>query len=143
MRTSSALFPAIVFVALFGDPALGSQEATDMKLEDAGFIMRPANTPAKLKRIKLLPPRKFIRHKKAGRHYFLYADPDVCKCVFVGDQRAMQTYRNIIAPPPAPLPGMANAITPSAATPETELIRDMDSDIGASIPTGDILDFRF
>lgn len=114
-----------------------------MKLEDAGFVMRPANTPAKLKRIKLLPPRKFIRRKKAGRHYFLYADPDKCKCVFVGSPRAMQTYRNMVAPPPAPLPGMANAITPSTTTQEGGLVQDMDSDIGASISDGDILDFRF
>lgn len=143
MRTNRALFPAVVLIALTGDFAIGSQEAIDMKLEDAGFIMRPANTAAKLRRVKLLLPRQFIRHRKAGKHYYLYADPDYCKCVFVGSERAMQTYRNMVAPAPQPLPGVGGPVAPSGTTPEGALIRDMDSDIGASIAAGDILDFKF
>ena len=31
-----------------------------MRMVDAGFIMRPVDTPRKLERLKLLPPDKFV-----------------------------------------------------------------------------------
>ena len=74
----------------------GGQEGRDMKLEDVGFIMRPANTPAQIERLRLLPPRKFVARSRAGWRYYLYADPDYCKCIFLGDELAMRNYRDLI-----------------------------------------------
>lgn len=140
MRLGNSHILAFFVCGLFGDPAAASQEATDMKLENAGFVMRPANTAHKLKRVKLLPPRKFVRRSKAGRHYYLYADPDDCKCVFVGDQRAMVAYRNLVSPPPSNLPTVLGS---SGPTQEGAVIEAMNSDVGDAIPAGDILDFTF
>ena len=67
-----------------------------MDLEDSGFVMRPALTPQQLERVNLLPPHKFIARSKNGQRYFLYADPDLCKCVFVGNALAMANYQSLV-----------------------------------------------
>src|SRR4051812_2624704 len=48
----------IALVALAGGAPAGAQLAADMKLEDAGFIMRRADTPEKMAQLRKLPPRK-------------------------------------------------------------------------------------
>jgi hypothetical protein len=45
-----------------------------MRLEDMGFIMRPANTPEQMGRLRPLPARKFVARTKDGNRYYLYAD---------------------------------------------------------------------
>jgi len=127
----------LVFGLLAGDAA-ASQEGRDMKLEDVGFVMRPANTPAELQRLKLLPPRTFVARNKDGRRYYLYVDPDYCKCVFLGDELAMKNYRDLVSPPP-----QAPMVIGSDVSPATAIIRDIDASIDGSIPDGDILDFPF
>lgn len=77
-------------------PAL-AQLPTDMKLEDAGFKMREANTPQRMARLQAIPPRVFVPHRKNGQLYYVYADPTYCKCAFVGDPAAMQAYRDMVA----------------------------------------------
>ena len=89
-------------VGLFGGNVEAGQEGTDMKLEDMGFIMRPANTPEQMERLRLLPARKFVARAKGGSRYYLYADPDYCQCVFVGNELAMKNYRALNAPSSAP-----------------------------------------
>ncbi len=63
MYFRSAHLFAVVAFGLFGDAAT-AQEASDMKLEDVGFVMRPANTPQQLERLRLLPPRTFVARSK-------------------------------------------------------------------------------
>ncbi len=94
---------AIVFglaIALLGASPLAAQSqlGRDMKLEDAGFKMREANTPQKMARLNSIPPYKFVPHRKNGARYYVYADPQ-CRCAFVGDDNAMKTYRDMVAPP--------------------------------------------
>jgi len=110
-----------------------------MKLEDAGFIMRTADTMEKLTHARKVPPRKFIARTKAGKRYFIYADPDLCKCVFVGDEDAMKTYRDMVARSPQ----LQLIIAPSGLTPEGQMIQDMDSDMSDQIGDGNILDYKF
>lgn len=141
MRTSDAGILVLVACGLAAEPAL-AQQRTDMRLADAGFVMRPANTPEKLARLKHLPPHKLVaRTKPDGVRYFLYADPDYCKCVMVGDQRAMRTYADMVSPPPG-LPGVPNSSGPSAgATATHALIEEMNSDLSSAIQDRDFLDF--
>jgi hypothetical protein len=77
--------------------AQSSNLGKDMKLEDAGFKMREANTPQKMARLNSIPPHKFVPHRKNGVRYYVYADP-TCRCAFVGDENAMKTYRDMVAP---------------------------------------------
>jgi len=133
------LWLAAYFIfGLFGGSAPATaQLAQDMKLEDAGFVMRPADTAQKLERLRLLPPRKFAARTKAGHRYYLYPDPDYCKCVFIGDQRALDSFRAMRAGLPQPYDVGAGGVSP-----EREMIYDMDAD-GVGVPEGDILDSGF
>lgn len=96
MSKGHARVLAVLVFGLFGGAAGAGQEGEDMKLEDMGFIMRPANTPAQVTRLKLLPPRKFVARTANGRRYYIYADPDYCKCAFVGNETAMKNYQNAV-----------------------------------------------
>lgn len=140
---------AVIASALFAAPATG-QEGTDMKLEDAGFIMREANTPDKMARLRSIPPRKFVARTKNGVRYYVYADPDYCKCAFVGGQGALDAYRDMRArttgsglpdynpnAQPGPRLGGDNV--------ENDMIDDMNADGGAPYAGDgiDILDAHF
>jgi hypothetical protein len=127
---------ALLVFGLLGATA-AAQEARDMKLEDVGFIMRPANTPAQIERLKRLPARKFVARTKAGRRYYLYADPDYCKCVFLGGELAMRNYRDLISPPPQP----PTALGPDGGLVAGSLIQEIDPGIDGAIADGDILDY--
>jgi hypothetical protein len=101
--------------------------------------MRPANTPAQIERLRLLPPRAFVSRSKDGRRYFVYADPDLCKCAFVGDELAMKNYRDIVSPPPqAPM-----AVGSGDSLSSRWVILEMDPAVSLSIAQGDILDAPF
>ncbi|MFN3657387.1 MAG: hypothetical protein ACK4UO_09065 [Pseudolabrys sp.] len=140
-RLSKSRFLAILALGLFGDPAGASQEATDMKLENAGFKMRLADTAEKIRHARLPPPRKFVARVKDGKRYYIYSDPDYCKCVFVGDETAMNTYRDMIAAPPKDL--APTVIAPSGITPERLMVEDMNADVSNLIDDGNILDWKF
>lgn len=135
MRTNDPRLLALVAAGLFGDP-VQAQEAIDMKLVDAGFVMRSVDTPQKMERARLLPQRTIVAHTKNGVRYYLYADPEYCKCVLVGDQRALQAYRDMALPPP-PLPGDT---APRGVSPIDLVTPGMDGLLGEMGP-GDILDY--
>jgi hypothetical protein len=138
MLVGHARIFALLILGLSGGAGAG-QEGSDMKLEDVGFVMRPANTPAQIERLRQLPPRTFVARSKSGRRYFLYADPDYCKCVFVGDELAMKNYQDLVSPPPqAPI-----AIGPGKPSVASEMIQEMDPVLGGTIFDGDILDSSF
>jgi hypothetical protein len=109
----------IVAFLIFGlsGGADANQEGKDMKLEDMGFVMRAADTPAQIDRLRQLPPRTFVARTKGGRRYYLYADPDYCKCVFVGDELAMKEL---------PGPGVAAAASADVDRPRQAVRRQRD-----------------
>lgn len=136
MRANNARLLALLIFGFFCDPGVAGQEATDMKLRDAGFIARVADTPALIARLRTLPPRKFVRRAKAGRHYYIYVDPDLCKCAFLGDEDAMKTYRDM-ATARLQQPGV---VPPSGVSPERQ-IEDIDNAADGLITDDDILDY--
>ncbi len=138
MSLHIARIAAVLGVTLIAGAAAAGQEGTDMKLEDMGFVMRPALTPGQVERLRLLPARQFIARTKNGRRYFLYADPDYCKCVFLGDELAMKNYRDLIAPGP-----LAPTTIGSDVSQATAIVQDMAPDVDRSIFDGDILDFSY
>jgi len=136
MAASKTRLVVLLLFGLFG-AAADAQEAKDMLLENSGFVIRPALTPRQLDRLRLLPPGQFIARTKNGLRYFLYADPDLCKCVFVGNALAMANYQSLMSSPSmsSPLPSGQSAVPPGAT-----LYQDMDPRLSNSIPDGDILD---
>jgi hypothetical protein len=60
----------------------------DDKLSAAGFIVKPANTPDRQAMLKKLPANKFVRRENGDTVHYVYADPVVCGCLYVGTQEA-------------------------------------------------------
>lgn len=128
---------ALCAFGLLGD-AVASQLGTDMKLEDAGFVMRRADTADKLNQLKRLPPLRFIARNKGGQRYYVYADPANCQCVFVGNAIAMQAFRDMRSKVPQP-----DNVPPSGIRPDVIMENDMDDDVATTITEGSILDSPF
>jgi hypothetical protein len=89
-RLTSALPAFGLCVALLAC-AQAVQNKEDM-LAAAGFTLVPANTPQRQASLTSLPPHKFIHQVHGGRVLFIYADPTICDCLYVGDQVAYDRY---------------------------------------------------
>ena len=60
-------------------------ETTEQLLAAAGFDQKLADSPEKLANLALLTPaRKLIPQERNGQLYYVYADPALCKCMYVG-----------------------------------------------------------
>jgi hypothetical protein len=133
--------PALGFLGagFLGATPATAQLATDMRLEDAGFVMRRADTPEKIARLRLIPPRQFVSRTGKNGRYYLWADPDTCKCVFVGGAGALQSFKDMRRGVPQP-----DNVGPSSRgiDPENMIIHDMDEDAGINVPDGDVLDYH-
>lgn len=113
-----------------GEASAQTQRTIDRDLVQAGFVMRPADTPGKMKALQALKPRGFTTRVRQGVRYYIYADPFDCKCAFVGYQQAFDSYRDMLKPP-TPLPGMQQLPSPPAGLNEERLMVDeMNEDAG-------------
>jgi hypothetical protein len=74
----------------------GMVQGKEDMLAAAGFVVQPADTPARLATLKSLPPHKFVRQTKGTTIVYVYGDPTVCKCVYFGNQQAYGTYRAMV-----------------------------------------------
>jgi hypothetical protein len=61
-------------------------------LSAAGFIVRPANTPERQAMLNSLPPHHFVQRTHGDTIHYVYADPLVCDCLYVGSQQAHHQY---------------------------------------------------
>jgi hypothetical protein len=62
-------------------------------LAAAGFIVKPANTPERQQMLNRLPPHKFVQRVNGDVIHYVYADPLVCGCLYVGTQQAYNAYK--------------------------------------------------
>jgi len=67
--------------------------AHEDNLTAAGFIIRPANTPERKAMLARLPPHHFVKQEKGDSIHYVYADPLVCGCLYVGSQQAYSQYK--------------------------------------------------
>ncbi len=75
--------------------ATPQQRAVDREnlLSAAGFTALPANTPGRVASLRSLPPNKVVQQTRGDAVSYVYADPLVCACLYVGDQAAFGRYR--------------------------------------------------
>lgn len=144
MRFFAAGLLAVASIALCGTAQAQQQRALDRDLIAAGFVMRPADTPGKMDQLRKLTPYKFVTRVKDGARYYIYPDPNDCRCAFVGYQQALDNYRATMKPP-APPPGIqefkADAVRPGFNL-ETFNIDAMNEDAGL-MDGDDIFHLRF
>lgn len=76
-----------------------AREAVSQKedhLAAAGFIVRPANTPERQQMLNRLPPHRFVQRTHGDTVHYVYADPLVCDCLYVGSQQAYNKYQQYL-----------------------------------------------
>lgn len=62
-------------------------------LSAAGFVVRPANTPERQAMLQRLPAHQFVQRINGNTVHYVYADPLVCGCLYVGTQQAYNQYK--------------------------------------------------
>ncbi len=77
-------------------------EDTETLLLAAGFRKQNADTPEKLERIKSLQQHVVFSEQQDGTVKYLYADADVCNCLFVGTDLDYQRYKELKEMPVSP-----------------------------------------
>ena len=67
---------------------------TEQLLADEGFQKKVADTPEKLAHLRTLTPaRRLVVHRRDGQLSYVYADPAVCKCLYVGSPAQYERVR--------------------------------------------------
>ena len=69
--------------------------STEEMLAAAGFVMRPADTAERQERLAARPPYRLESHIKDGTVVYTYADPDGCKCLYVGGPKEYSEYQHL------------------------------------------------
>ncbi len=93
----TAVLAAMLLVAAgcAGDPV----PETEQMLAAAGFQMEPADTPERQAELASLPPHRVLAQslQVGGTPAvgYVYADPDHCHCLFVGDAKAYQSFQQL------------------------------------------------
>jgi hypothetical protein len=62
----------------------------------AGFKFLPANTPERQAMFRQLPPHKFLKEIKGDKLIYIYPDPTVCVCLYMGNSKAYSAYRKMM-----------------------------------------------
>ena len=91
-----AALAACLLAAACATPQQRAEDRENL-LSAAGFAVRPANTPARSASLRSLPANKVVQQTTGGPGggsvRYVYADPLVCACLYVGDQAAFGRYR--------------------------------------------------
>ena len=61
-------------------------------LSSAGFKATPPKTPAQVAMLKSLPVHTLTKTTHKGKTVWLYSDPTICGCLYVGNQAAYDAY---------------------------------------------------
>jgi len=88
-----ALALALAALALPGCAVPQNTARMEDLMIKAGFQVRRADTPERLAHLKSLTPRTLVRHDRDGTPYYVFADPEGCQCIYVGNEAAYKQYR--------------------------------------------------
>jgi hypothetical protein len=93
--TRAALLGTLLAITVLGACQSQQQIVTEHedKLSAAGFVIKPANTPERQAMLARLPAHKFVIRQNGDTIHYVYADPLVCDCLYVGTQQAYNQYK--------------------------------------------------
>jgi hypothetical protein len=80
---------------------------TGQVLVAAGFQRRPADTSE----LRSVPPYRITSRTQGGKAVYTYADPDNCRCVYVGGENEYSEYERLSTP----IPPRVGGASPSGA----------------------------
>ena len=91
MRCSCILGAGVLFAALTACQSSGIlQQEND--LSAAGFTVRIADTAERQAMLNRLPPNRFVQRVNGNDVHYVYADPVVCGCLYIGTQQDFAQY---------------------------------------------------
>jgi hypothetical protein len=97
MRRITLVVALVVSITLAG--CAESQRHRAQRLEPmlsaAGFLVVLPDTPAKADELNSMTPLKMRYFSQGGKVHYWFADPVVCHCLFVGNEKAYQRYQQI------------------------------------------------
>ncbi|WP_428486594.1 hypothetical protein [Rhodopila sp.] len=92
--------PSLLLTSVLALTACATPQERVSQREDslaaAGFIVRPANTPERQDMLNRLPPHRFLQRPHGDTVNYVYADPLVCDCLYVGSQTAFNRYQQYV-----------------------------------------------
>jgi hypothetical protein len=75
------------------DPSQKVMNKEDLLIA-SGFKFVPANTPQRQMAFRQLTPHKFVRQVRGDKVIYVYPDPTICVCLYVGGPKAYAAYRS-------------------------------------------------
>jgi uncharacterized protein YdbL (DUF1318 family) len=94
-RLGAALVAVVVVASGCAAMRRSDVDTQEQLLSAAGFQMKLADNPEKVKHLQELTSQKLVPHTRDGKLYYVYADPEFCKCMFVGNEPAYQKYQDL------------------------------------------------
>jgi hypothetical protein len=93
----AAAFLAVTSIAAAGCALTPQQRALKVEplLSAAGFKMLPADTPKRQSVLASVPPYQLRYFVHQGKPRYIYADPQNCNCLYVGNQVAYSHYEQL------------------------------------------------
>ena len=91
---SIVLAASLTVCVAIADPAAAQEPATNNLFTAAGFTVQYADTPEKHAILRRLPPDKLVIRRRSGKTYYVYADPNICRCAYVGTPAAYRAYQS-------------------------------------------------
>jgi len=84
-------------LALSGCTSVRQREAADTErlLTAAGFQQRLADSPERLAHLRTMPPLKLVARDKDGQVVYTFADPESCRCLYVGGANEYAKYQHL------------------------------------------------
>lgn len=96
-RPVAVLAALLTVAALWGCVSTRQMVAqNEDNLAAAGFLLLPANTPERQAMLNKLPPHRFVKRVRDDTVHYVYADPLVCDCLYVGNQQAYSRYQRYL-----------------------------------------------
>lgn len=86
---TATILLALVALSACQTPAVATREDN---LAAAGFSVKPANTPELKAMLNRLPANRFVIRQNGSVVHYVYADPLVCGCLYVGTQQQYNQY---------------------------------------------------
>jgi hypothetical protein len=96
---SNSLATAVIVVGACAGSASSQQSAPNNLFTAAGFVIRYADTPGKWEHLNRFPPDKLVTRSRNGKKYYVYADPTICRCAYVGTPEAYRAFQTGGEPP--------------------------------------------
>ena len=91
------LFVPLIVAAAAGCATMqaAGTRSTEEVLSAAGFHVEAADTPEKLADLQTLPARQVLSQTHDGKPSYVYRDPSVCHCLYVGGEPEYQQYQRL------------------------------------------------